>query len=488
MEGLQKLNEWCIPINMCVVKTFFLLMIFSFGASAQQQAGVWVFPNGNLLDFSLTPPEVSSGTQILPSDVEVEGVASMSDENGNLLFYSDGVKLWDWQHNVVSSSLMGHQSSTNSVLIVPVPATSDEYYLFTLDAMQNNLDNGLVFNRIKACRDNGVSIVLANQFLSSNMTEKMTAIRHQNGQDYWLVTHEFATDVFKVYLVNEQGVSLDGMYSCGAIHGPELSAAVGQMKASPDGNFIVANLSNKQRTDIVSFDKVQGSVSCLLSFPPDTSSSGNFRSIYGVSFSQNSRYLYISGGARFRLWQFDMNELATSTDAFYNSKYTLSDDQFQSNTSFHQLQLGPDGKIYCASWNNEHLAVIHEPDLGGLACAFEDSAIVLENQGNYGLPAFIDSYDYTISGICDTGVGVEDAKEQTDLNFYPNPTANQLNINLSPNQNAMAVGMLDMLGREVLRQPFTTQLDVSHLPAGNYVLTVYTGDGVLRERVSVLKK
>jgi hypothetical protein len=79
-------------------------------------------------------------------------------------------------------------------------------------------------------------------------------------------------------------------------------------------------------------------------------------------------------------------------------------------------------------------------------------------------------------------------KPSGQLVTYPNPASKWLNINLSPNQNAMAVGMLDMLGREVLRQPFTTQLDVSHLPAGNYVLTVYTGDGVLRERVSVLKK
>ena len=477
---------------MIICRGLIVLMVISLGASAQQQGNIWVFPNGNLLDFSSNPPQVSDGTQILPSDVEVEGVASISDQDGNLLFYSDGVKLWDWQHNVISSSLMGHQSSTNSAYVVPVPTALDEYYLFTLDAMQNNLYNGLMYNKIDACRENGVSITVANQQLSLNMSEKMTAIRHQNGQDYWLVTHEFATDVFKVFLITDQGISLNGSFSCGSIHGPEMSAVVGQMKASPSGNFIAINISNMQRTDIVSFDKALGSVNCLLSFPPDTSLSGSFRSIYGASFSPSSRFLYISGGSRFRLWQFDLNELAQSDEAFYSSKYTLSDDDFQSGSSFHQLQLGNDGKIYCASWDNEHLAVIHEPDLSGFSCAFEDSAIVLENVGNYGLPAFIDSYDYTITGTCDTSVAVEEETRPSELTVFPSPTTNQLNITLSTNQKATAIGMLDMLGREVLRQsapyPEALQgytLDVSHLPAGNYVAAVFTEVGVLRKRIVI---
>lgn len=68
---------------------------------------------------------------------------------------------------------------------------------------------------------------------------------------------------------------------------------------------------------------------------------------------------------------------------------------------------------------------------------------------------------------------------------YPNPTTNFININLSANQKPAAIGMLDMLGREVLRQPFAPQIDLSSLLAGNYVLAVYTEDGVLRKRVVI---
>ena len=85
---------------------------------------------------------------------------------------------------------------------------------------------------------------------------------------------------------------------------------------------------------------------------------------------------------------------------------------------------------------------------------------------------------------CDTGVGIEEATH-SELAIYPNPTRNLLNINLSSNQKVTAIGMLDMLGRAVLQQPIATQVDISHLPPGNYVLMVQTEKGVLRKRVVI---
>lgn len=89
---------------------------------------------------------------------------------------------------------------------------------------------------------------------------------------------------------------------------------------------------------------------------------------------------------------------------------------------------------------------------------------------------------------CNIEVGGANVEEHPNLLVYPNPTTSQLNIKLSPNQKATAIGMVDMLGKEVLRQPFATQLNVSHLPAGYYVLAVYTENGVLREKVVIAAK
>lgn len=474
-----------IPMPCLLVSLFMMLSVELF---AQYQGNVWVFANGNTLDFSVTPPQPITGSQIMPNDIEVEGVASISDQNGNLLFYTDGVSIWDWQHTVISNSLMGHQSSTNSAFIVPVPSAANAFYLFTLDAMQNGLDNGLRYSVVHACREEGVVMLTMNQLLSLNMTEKMTAIHHSNGHDYWLVAHEFGTDVFKVFLIDDQGISLTDSIACGLIHGPDLTAAVGQMKASPDGSKIAVNVTNNKWTDIVSFNKSTGQLACLISFPPDTSESGLFRTVYGASFSDNSRFLYLSGGSRFRLWQFDTDAISTSDQAFFSSKVTLSDDDFQSGSSFHQLQLGPDGKIYCASWNNEHLAVIHQPNLSGLNCAFEDSAIALLNLGNYGLPSFIDSYNYTSSGLCEPNVIAE--LNDVPLAVYPNPASQSVRVEataISTRPNALTI--TDVLGQVIQNhEPRTSnhELDVSTLTPGLYTVAATMQNGaVLRQRLVV---
>ena len=56
----------------------------------------WVFGQNAGLDFSTNPPTPTSGNQIST----FEGCASISDANGNLLMYTDGIKIWDAAHNV----------------------------------------------------------------------------------------------------------------------------------------------------------------------------------------------------------------------------------------------------------------------------------------------------------------------------------------------------------------------------------------------------
>lgn len=86
---------------------------------------------------------------------------------------------------------------------------------------------------------------------------------------------------------------------------------------------------------------------------------------------------------------------------------------------------------------------------------------------------------------CDVQVGLETSSFEGQVKIYPNPATNLLNITVPANAWAISIEILDMLGKEVLHQPYTTQLDVSGLPAGNYMLVVYTEKGVLREKLVV---
>ena len=72
------------------------------------------------------------------------------------------------------------------------------------------------------------------------------------------------------------------------------------------------------------------------------------------------------------------------------------------------------------------------------------------------------------------------------VELFPNPTTGLLNVRLSDNRlKATGLSVVDITGREVLRRPFAQQLDISGLSAGNYILSVFTDNGVLREKVVV---
>ena len=65
-----------------------------------------------------------------------EGTAAMSDAIGKLRFFTNGVEVYDSTKTIMpnGSGLMGDVSTTQSALIVPKPASSNQYYIFTAGA------------------------------------------------------------------------------------------------------------------------------------------------------------------------------------------------------------------------------------------------------------------------------------------------------------------------------------------------------------------
>jgi hypothetical protein len=63
-----------------------------------------------------------------------EGCASIADQNGNLLFYTDGMSIWNSSHNIMANGtgMNGGHSSTQAALILQKPGSSNLYYVFTV--------------------------------------------------------------------------------------------------------------------------------------------------------------------------------------------------------------------------------------------------------------------------------------------------------------------------------------------------------------------
>src|SRR5688572_5483696 len=118
---------------------------------AQQEANTWYFGNFLGLDFN-------SGTAVPLNDGQlstVEGVATISDANGDLLFYTDGVTVWNKVHGVMpnGTGLNGNPTTTQSAIIVPVIGDATRYYIFTVDYLNGPL--GLRYSVANMTLDGG---------------------------------------------------------------------------------------------------------------------------------------------------------------------------------------------------------------------------------------------------------------------------------------------------------------------------------------------
>jgi hypothetical protein len=170
-------------------------------AHGQRQASIWYFGTRAGLSFqteNLRPRPLSDGALNA-----VEGSAAICDEQGNLLFYTDGMTVYNRYHTTMKNGtgLRGSPWSTQSALIVPWPGQL-KYYVFTVDHFGsvpvNGVDStGFRYSLVDMTLEGGLgAVVQKNVGLYSPTTEKLTAAQHANGRDFWVVSHEWDSDFF----------------------------------------------------------------------------------------------------------------------------------------------------------------------------------------------------------------------------------------------------------------------------------------------------
>src|ERR1051326_8074473 len=101
-------------------KLFFSFFLFLTANSfSQKQTNSWHFGTLAGIDFNSGSP-VAINASVLNTN---EGCSSACDASGILLFYTDGVTVWDKTNTQMpnGNNLDGDASSTQSALVVPVP-------------------------------------------------------------------------------------------------------------------------------------------------------------------------------------------------------------------------------------------------------------------------------------------------------------------------------------------------------------------------------
>lgn len=352
----------------------------------------WVFGKHASLDFStattVNPPTALSGFAI----DTFEGCASVSDASGNLLFYTDGITVWDSAHVAKVSGLLGDPSSTQSSIIVPDPGNSNQYYVFTMDGSSNanppfNHFNGGLLNVSTWAFTPLSSLMTLPPTTGFSPAEKLTAIQHKNCKDFWVITVlQEGTDGTVTGSGVSQGLGTFRVFSVtasGVQHVSDtpmrlLIGEIGYLKGSPDGQLLALANPNPS-TGIGSvlvypFNNTTGAIAIgglkNIVIPATQNVS---RAPYGVEFSPNSGLLYygtLATGTG-HIFQVDLLPAVpvstlVGTVANGSGRYAIG-----------ALQLGMDGRIYFAKDAETRLGAILNPNVPGTGCTVSNNYISL---------------------------------------------------------------------------------------------------------------
>lgn len=470
-------------------KIFILLIIFlPLLSIAQKQGNIWYFGADAGLDFNsgIPIPLTNGQTYTSYNSCALEGTAIISDSSGALLFYTNGQTIWNKNQQIMlnGDSLLGNYSSTQAALIVPQPGCSRYFYVFTTDDFcNNNLKYGFRYSIVDICLDNGLGAVMLNQKnlkLLDTVCEKITAVRHANGIDYWVIVHKYFSDAFYSYHLSSAGIVDTVISHIGSIH-PDTAddqytgPAIGQLKSSPNGNklaIVTGNSGNANNAiaEYFDFDNNTGIISNCVSIKT------NPNNYYGVSFSPDNSKIYItywlnSGSG---VCQFNLNAGDGNADSVIASRTIIINNVY----NYWALQLATDGKIYVALSGN-YISVINNPNSIGVNCNFVDSAIYLNGKiCSFGLPNFIDSYDYSNTIYnCETTINEEQAYNNNAVLYQnsPNPFGEGTMIKyFVPDYIEAQIIFYDMFGNQIkvfkIAEKGMGQLSVSatNLAAGMY--------------------
>lgn len=346
---------------------------------AQGESNIWYFGQNAGLDFSSGSPVALSQGMLNTT----EGVATMCGPKGDLLFYTDGITVWNKNHAIMQNGekLTGDPSSTQSAVAVPMPGSQTLYYLFTVDAEAG--ENGFRYSVIDMSKQNELGeVIQKNTELLTPCTEKVTAVKHRNNKDFWIITHAWNSNNFLAYPLTDKGVGTPVISAIGSNHDGENDNTIGYMKASADGSQLAVAVKEAAFVELFDFDNATGIVSNPIRLDFAAGSK-----VYGVEFSSNGNLLYISAGGKSEVWQYNL--LAGSNEAIAKSGIVVGKTAGWAGA----LQIAKDGKIYVSPYMIDKLDRIENPDIIGSACGYTTGAVDLKGKkATLGFPSFIQSY------------------------------------------------------------------------------------------------
>jgi len=361
-----------------------VLCCLPLGLHSQGENDRWYFGEGAGLDFGSESPVIMTDGQI-----QEQGSTVVSDATGELLFYTDGVRVWDRRHQLVpfGDGLMAAGGWAQSVTVVPVIHAPGQYYIFTVSSPSSG--GILRYSIFDLNRNGGYGAVAPDQknvVLARNQYPVLLTYEKDCG--VWLFSYEISpanSTVLHVYPIDFNGIGNPKTSSYWIINRGTQGLDKLLMAISPDGSRLALSGAftylpsgvNEMQTDdfllLFNFYPEDGRVRIPRILDAET-----FNEPFGLAFSPNGRFLYSTENMKDSpraIYQYDLSSNEEATMAA--SRQEVGAAGADCPDCLAGIARGPDDRLYIARPGTYALGVVQNPDIKGPGCNYQDAALPL---------------------------------------------------------------------------------------------------------------
>ncbi|MFN8153854.1 MAG: T9SS type A sorting domain-containing protein [Bacteroidia bacterium] len=504
-----------------------IFLLSSLFANSQRHDANWVLGGEGagihanvIIEFDTAGP-VNYSVPLSIASMALEN-ASISDASGNLLFLTNGIRLYNRNMDTIPNGELALPTILSSVIpyglnqrqgcmFLPWPGDSNLYallhttydytyppghpaatglplplflYLTVLDKNLNGGLGGVVYKNIPVLND--------------TMTRSgggLSVTRHANGRDWWIVMKKHYRNRYYKLLLTPSGISLQGFQ----LLGPDSTKRYGELYIfSPDGNILAGPVGENTAIHplaIMDFDRCSGTLSNFqLVYTPPTSNYG----CEDIDFSSNSRYLYAN--ERVKVFQFDVQDRTTS-GAIQNSMIQVVDTAWTTETCdsgyvggklFYAFGgLAPDKRLYyftIASCNE--LTYLEYPDSSGLLSSMNYAGLNFPGLHTGGVPYFPNyRLGPVVGSVCDSLTAIHELQPD-EVSLYPNPAKDHITVQSIRSLSNAEITLMNVQGQVLSRKVFgfgnNFELDLPcDMGNGIYFLRIHSTEGAVSKKVVV---
>lgn len=484
-----------------LVTSAIIIFSLSFNSGFGQQNNIWMLglnssSSGENCGIDFNSGQADTFSFVRPMSFWYTN-SSVCDSLGTLLFYTNGVSIANRLHLPLlnEANFNPGYSSTLSpsglqfydeCVIISKPDNNWKYFILHESADTVNFGSytypvplSLSYSEIDMSLDGslgGINPLRKSVHLIDDtlMIGKLSAIKHANGRDWWVVTHKLNSSIFYTVLITPDSIFPIQSQTIGSY----IPIVVfGQSAFSPDGKKYVVQSSDTS-IELFDFDRCAG----LFSNPIPIVIADSVLVLTGEAFSKSSRFLYVNNNIYIR--QFDLY----SANIPASGQIVAVWDGSLPHSRFRVNRLAPDGRIYLTTRDGgTTIHYIESPDSLGMACNVRQNGLITPSANVFSFPNLPDfNLGPDSLSVCDSLFNFIDDRIFADLvvEVYPNPFSKSLTLHSHSPMN-VELKLYNSLGSLLLTRKFRDKidLDLSFLSPGTYQLELISEKSVVMKRV-----